>query len=593
MSDHNDSLNRRRRSLSLAGWFWLISAALFLMAILGLGRLTFIDWRDLQRAEHATALIEQLRLGMVAVEMTSRERGPANGVLGADAPTPDTLWASLSEARTRTDQAYAAFAQSLAQVSGDDRHQSIGRQVDGFEAALHQARRRVDALSALPIVQRDPEAIKGAVDGMVRLVRMLRPTVMLVMEDLQQDQPVLSSTVSGALLATELRELTGQLGSLLTPALSRQAPLSDDERLAIERMRGRIGQLRVLLTARIQVAGGAKAVRAAQERLERDYFGRAEALVRQVVQAGQATGRYGLSTAEFAARYVPDMNAIVDMRDALLSEASQQGAALYQAQRRAMAVMLGMTGLHIALILLGLYLMHRRVIQPLSRAAEALKAMQEDRYVPLVAPAQGDEISAVFDGIAALQVQRRDRSALETERDKLIERLRVQSSTDFLTSLPNRRAFFESAEAEVARARRHAFGLVVLLLDVDHFKRINDAMGHAAGDLALVALTGVLRQSVRQGDIAARIGGEEFVLLLSHCEREDGLRFAERLRQTVASTEVDVGSGHPSVRMTVSIGLADTQTHGMNLDLLMSRADHAMYSAKRGGRDRVEVAGPP
>lgn len=592
MSDNNDKLIRQRRSLSLAAGFWLISAALFLMAVLGLGRLTFIDWRDLRRAEHAVVLIEQLRLGMISAEMTSRERGPANGVLGADAPTPQALGHSLNEARLRTDQAYAAFAQALGQVSGDDRHQSIGRQVDGFQAALHQARLRVDALSAQPLARREPEAIKAAVDGMVRLVHMLRPSIMLVMEDLQQDQPLLSSTVSGALLAAELRELTGQLGSLLTPALSRQTALSDDERLAIERMRGRIGQLRVLLTARVQVANGASAVRHAQERLERDYFGRAEALVRQVVQAGQTDGRYGLSTAEFAARYVPDMNAIIDMRDALLAEALQQGAALHLAQRRAMAVMLGMTGLHIALIVLGLYLMHRRVIRPLSRAAEVLQAMKEDRYVALVAPVQGDEISAVFDGIADLQAQSRDRMALEAERDKLIERLRVQSSTDFLTSLPNRRAFFEAAEAEVARARRHGFGLVVLLLDVDHFKRINDALGHAAGDLALVALTEVLRQSVRQGDIAARIGGEEFVLLLSHCEREDGLRFAERLRQTVASTVVEVGSEHPPVRMTVSIGLADTQTHGMNLDLLMSRADHAMYSAKRAGRDRIEVAGP-
>ncbi|RRS04722.1 GGDEF domain-containing protein [Aquabacterium soli] len=592
MSDNNDKLIRQRRSLSLAAGFWLISAALFLMAVLGLGRLTFIDWRDLRRAEHAVVLIEQLRLGMISAEMASRERGPANGVLGADAPTPRALGHSLNEARLRTDQAYAAFAQALGQVSGDDRHQSIGRQVDGFQAALHQARLRVDALSAQPLARREPEAIKAAVDGMVRLVRMLRPSIMLVMEDLQQDQPLLSSTVSSALLAAELRELTGQLGSLLTPALSRQTALSDDERLAIERMRGRIGQLRVLLTARVHVANGASAVRHAQERLERDYFGRAEALVRQVVQAGQTDGRYGLSTAEFAARYVPDMNAIIDMRDALLAEALQQGAALHLAQRRAMAVMLGMTGLHIALIVLGLYLMHRRVIRPLSRAAEALQAMKEDRYVALVAPVQGDEISAVFDGIADLQAQSRDRRALEAERDKLIERLRVQSSTDFLTSLPNRRAFFEAAEAEVARARRHGFGLVVLLLDVDHFKRINDALGHAVGDLALVALTEVLRQSVRQGDIAARIGGEEFVLLLSHCEREDGLRFAERLRQTVASTVVEVGSEHPPVRMTVSIGLADTQTHGMNLDLLMSRADHAMYGAKRAGRDRIEVAGP-
>lgn len=593
VSDNNDkTIPRRRRSLSLAAWFWLISGALLVMALLVVGRMTFTEWRELRRAEHAVVLVEQLRLGMVAAEMASRERGPANGMLGSDGPAPMALRASLAQARARTDQAYVAFARALAQVSGDDRHQSIGRQVEGFQTALEQARRRVDALSALPLARRDPEHIKVAVDGMIRLVGMLRPTIMLVLEDLQQDQPAMNSTMAGALLASELRELTGQLGSLLTPALSRQAPLAADERLAIERMRGRIAQLRVLLAARVQLGGARERVQQAHARLERDYFGRADALVRQVLQAGQDSGRYGMGTAEFAARYVPDMNPILDLRDVLLDESRRQGDAVYREQRWTMAVMLILTLLHTALIGLGLTLMHRRVVRPLGRAAEALDAMRDDRYVALVAPARGDEIAAVFDGIAALQAQHRERGALEAERDKLIERLRVQSSTDFLTSLPNRRAFFEAAEAEIARARRHGFGLVLLLLDVDHFKRINDSRGHAAGDRALVALTEVLRHSVRQGDVAARIGGEEFVILLSHCEREDGVRFAERLRETVSSTDVDAGDGRGPLHMTVSIGLADTQRHGPNLDALMSRADHAMYRAKRAGRDRIEVADP-
>ena len=218
--------------------------------------------------------------------------------------------------------------------------------------------------------------------------------------------------------------------------------------------------------------------------------------------------------------------------------------------------------------------------------------MRDNRCVPLAAPVPGDEISAVFDGIAALQAQHQERTALEAERDKLIERLRVQSSTDFLTTLPNRRAFFEAAEAELARARRHGYGLVLLLLDVDHFKRINDTRGHAAGDRALVALTEVLQHSVRQGDIAARLGGEEFVVLLSHCEREDGLRFAERLRETVSATLVDMGEGQEPLRITVSIGLADVRSHGVGLDQLLSRADRAMYRAKNAGRDRIEVADP-
>lgn len=256
------------------------------MAVLVVGRIMFVDWRELRRAENAVVLIEQLRLGMVAAEMVSRERGPANGVLGAEAPTSEVLKASLVQARERTDQAYAAFAKALREVPQQGRRQSIGRQVEGFQTALDQARRRVDAVAALPLAQRKPESIKVAVDGMIRLVGMLRPVVMLVIDDLHEDQPAMSSVVVGAMLASELRELTGQLGSLLTPALSHDAPLSIEERLAIERMRGRIAQLRVLVASRVGVGHVTDTVRQAHARMEQDYFGRADALVTQVLKSG-------------------------------------------------------------------------------------------------------------------------------------------------------------------------------------------------------------------------------------------------------------------------------------------------------------------
>lgn len=208
-------------------------------------------------------------------------------------------------------------------------------------------------------------------------------------------------------------------------------------------------------------------------------------------------------------------------------------------------------------------------------------------------PRAHDEVAAIIGGIEALRQQSRVRGDLERERDRLIETLREQSSTDFLTGLPNRRAFFEAAEAEMARARRHGFGVVLLLLDVDHFKRVNDQLGHTAGDLALVAVAGVLHQGMRQGDLAARLGGEEFVALLSHCSPEAGMGFAERLREAIQAEAIDVGAGLPALHLTVSIGLADSAHHGHDLDALVARADQAMYRAKRGGRNRIEWAGRP
>ena len=131
--------------------------------------------------------------------------------------------------------------------------------------------------------------------------------------------------------------------------------------------------------------------------------------------------------------------------------------------------------------------------------------------------------------------------------------------------------------------------MAVLVLDVDWFKQLNDSLGHAAGDKALLAVADVVRTELREGDLAARFGGEEFVLLLSHCNREQGLQFPNRLREKVAAAQV-MGAADPEVRVTVSLGIADSAHGGWGLDALLSAADAAMYQAKNAGRNRAVAA---
>ena len=167
--------------------------------------------------------------------------------------------------------------------------------------------------------------------------------------------------------------------------------------------------------------------------------------------------------------------------------------------------------------------------------------------------------------------------------------LRDQSNTDFLTGLPNRRALYAACEQGLAQARRHVFGLVMILLDVDHFKQFNDRLGHATGDRALIEVAQAVQRVLRRGDLAARHGGEEFVVLLSHCDLAQGLAFAERLREAIASAPVPCPSGEVA-HVTASLGVADTGRHGLDADRLLAQADAAMYRDKQAGRNRVVVA---
>jgi len=173
------------------------------------------------------------------------------------------------------------------------------------------------------------------------------------------------------------------------------------------------------------------------------------------------------------------------------------------------------------------------------------------------------------------------------ERKRLEEKLVKQAMTDSLTGLANRRSFFESAEVELARIKRgKAGGATLIMLDIDHFKHINDTHGHGIGDQALLNLAEVLNVTLRRDDFSARIGVEEFALLLPDTPAEQGLHFAERLRMKFESSPVSTGA--KSIAYTVSLGLTIIDETDDAVDIAMTRADNALYRAKNGGRNRVE-----
>jgi diguanylate cyclase (GGDEF)-like protein len=160
---------------------------------------------------------------------------------------------------------------------------------------------------------------------------------------------------------------------------------------------------------------------------------------------------------------------------------------------------------------------------------------------------------------------------------------------DALTELYNRRHFIELVDKEIARAHRHDRPLVMCIIDVDLFKPVNDSFGHVAGDGVLRQLAAVVRGFVRGEDIAARIGGEEFAVLLPESDLPSARVFAERLREAVAASEFELG-GEPR-QITISVGVAGLDPSHAERGALMQAADAALYRAKEAGRNRVWVQG--
>ena len=172
-------------------------------------------------------------------------------------------------------------------------------------------------------------------------------------------------------------------------------------------------------------------------------------------------------------------------------------------------------------------------------------------------------------------------------REEADAKLRKEAYTDGLTGLLNRLGWDQRAPALFDQARRHNTPLALFMLDLDHFKRINDTMGHEVGDQVLRMFSDVLQSHRRSGDLAARVGGEEFTLLLPHTDQAAAVVIEKRLRSALK----EACAQHPKLTVEYSAGLALLQRGDASLTTFMVRADDGLYLAKRLGRARLEIVG--
>ncbi len=204
-------------------------------------------------------------------------------------------------------------------------------------------------------------------------------------------------------------------------------------------------------------------------------------------------------------------------------------------------------------------------------------------YPFLTAPHPVNKVAALVSNLSLVLTTV---AILMAYREEAERELHAQAITDDLTRLLNRRAWTERAEAQLADARRYGHPLVVVMLDIDHFKHVNDAHGHAKGDHALQLLARLLREELRGGDLAGRYGGEEFCVILTHTREGQALSFDQRLRHCLRlQSEQELG-----FLLEYSAGLAAQGPNDQSLDDLLRRADAALYEAKRAGRGQVVLA---
>ncbi len=219
------------------------------------------------------------------------------------------------------------------------------------------------------------------------------------------------------------------------------------------------------------------------------------------------------------------------------------------------------------------------VRRPLTRLERAVARISAGDYSANIPITSSDEL-----GRLAASVNHMRRKIADT-----VHTMELQANTDSHTGLFNFRFLIEHLRREAASAVRHGAPLAVLMVDIDHFKSVNDRYGHPGGDCALASVATTIANSIREADVAARYGGEEFALVMPHTDHEQALVVAEKIRAAIAAQPIDLGDGNRCA-LTVSIGAASYPQDCATPDTLIELADAALYEAKNGGRNRVCAA---
>ena len=234
-----------------------------------------------------------------------------------------------------------------------------------------------------------------------------------------------------------------------------------------------------------------------------------------------------------------------------------------------------LTALHAAFALL----LFRWVVKPIQRLYQATQKVAMGDFEHKVDFTRSDELGALADSF----------NYMMDVIQKTFQRIEHMAVTDELTGLSNRRYFFDKSAILVAGAQRYGNSLGMVLIDVDHFKKVNDTYGHQAGDQALKAIARCLTEFRRKPDIVARYGGEELIVLLPETNLEQSSVVAEKIRLAVSNLEIPLDSGQ-ALRLTVSAGIAEFQAMGCpSFQEFVEAVDLALYRAKTAGRNRIEV----
>jgi diguanylate cyclase (GGDEF)-like protein len=568
-----------QKAYLLAGWAIAIAAVL-------LGGLLLKLNLDAYARDHAdTQELKRFHLALVATNAVVAERGNSNSYMGASPDTARPLWAALRAKRDETDQAIAALNDSFEREFSLPAQGSLS---DEARQRLHDARLAVDAAAARHLSNPGDPTGRGAIEkmfGAADLIEALRDDLG---RNIIRSHPQIGPEILFISASSTMRDEAGRLGSYVVMALLTNGPPGRDLKQKMANVRGRLAELRSLTWSYGGVLLDDPTIAPALVEVDRDFFTDA-LLFAQNVEQKEEKADTGISTEEFTNRYTAGIKPVDALRE-LITNISRNLVKDSEAHALQTLIVVGALIAAICLVLglTGVFL-HRMLFLPLMLARQQLVAIAEGNLSEPSVPLRGSrEVQDLFRGLSKLREELRAKKALERSQERMAARLKRLSETDPLTGLLNRRTLSSVGRRVLKDAARSGKWVVLILFDIDHFKRINDAHGHSVGDDVLKAVVQAIQFRLRIHDYFVRYGGEEFVVLAQADHEDEGRLMAERFRACLRYLHIQ---GLPDLAVTASFGVATSKAGADALEVLIAEADRRLYVAKESGRNRVSAAG--
>lgn len=565
---------------------WLAAGVAAVGCIILGGAAILTNMADYDRFSHGATELGRFVTVLEVANAVSAERGPANSAMAAEPNQIDGTRRLLARKRAETNAALSRMEAALIGSAARDPKELAS--LTSLRLTLQTGRDKVDAVIDTPASLRETKQLPHAILAMFRAADSAALVRNRIGGRIVAETPELAGEIMLASSASELREQAGRLGSYVVMILTappdedgEYRPLLDQTNAIIQNLwsngLGNLGQF-------TDSAGMQFLIKT----VENEFINRAAP--RAMATATILGPQNGMTAGAFTAIYVPGMASLEHLRTELVRNSLDQLGSRRDQALQAIINSATLTGLILAVLVVIAVIFRRILFVPLlALRDQALALANGDLSDPAFSRLNATEVNDIFDGLSVLRDHQREKKALEDRQRRLNRQLKRLSETDMLTGLLNRRALLDRAKVLFRRADATGEDLAVLLFDVDHFKVVNDTHGHAVGDEVLVGVAREIEKLLRPGDAFARIGGEEFAIILRRVDFIEALQLAEAMRTHLSSCHVQATQ---AISVTASFGLTLRPARsGLDWDAVFRLADQHLYAAKHSGRNRV-VTGP-